>query len=142
MIEYNKVFVDTNPFIYFIEKNECFYEKVKAFFRFARTNKILLVSSDITIAEYCVYPYRENNTALLEAFDRLLRLSQTEIVSTNEAIAKRAARLRAKYQSLRQMDALQLATAIETGCDMFYTNDRKLKQIDEINVITVDELQI
>ena len=40
------------------------------------------------------------------------------------------------------MDALQLATAIETGCDMFYTNDRKLKQIDEINVITVDELQI
>ena len=38
------------------------------------------------------------------------------------------------------MDALQLASAIQNHCDVFLTNDKQLKQGEEINVLLVDEL--
>lgn len=40
MIDFKKVFVDTAPFIYFIEKdsnNPQYYEKVKGFFKYGMT---------------------------------------------------------------------------------------------------------
>ena len=37
------------------------------------------------------------------------------------------------------MDALQLATACITGCDLFLTNDKQLRQFEEIRCITVEE---
>lgn len=38
------------------------------------------------------------------------------------------------------MDALQLAVACITGCDLFLTNDKQLKQFADIKCITVEEL--
>lgn len=38
------------------------------------------------------------------------------------------------------MDALQLASAIQNNCDVFLTNDKQLKQVQEISVLLVDEL--
>lgn len=38
------------------------------------------------------------------------------------------------------MDALQLAVACQSKCDLFLTNDKQLKQFKEITCITVDEL--
>ncbi len=39
------------------------------------------------------------------------------------------------------MDALQLATACLTGCDLFLTNDKQLKQFKEMKCVMVDELE-
>ena len=41
----------------------------------------------------------------------------------------------------KSMDALQLAAATLTGCDLFLTNDKQLKQFADIRCITVDELE-
>lgn len=38
------------------------------------------------------------------------------------------------------MDALQIATACLSGCDILLTNDKQLKQFKEIKCITVEEL--
>ena len=37
------------------------------------------------------------------------------------------------------MDALQLATACISGCDLFLTNDKQLRQFKEMKCIIVDE---
>ena len=61
MIDFKKVFVDTAPFIYFIEKdinNPQYYEKVKGFFKYGYDNDKKFVSSVITMDEYFVFPYR------------------------------------------------------------------------------------
>ena len=50
-------------------------------------------------------------------------------------MAKKSAELRAKYKDIKLADALQLAAAIEYGCDAFFTNDKQLKQVSEINVV-------
>jgi predicted nucleic acid-binding protein len=50
------------------------------------------------------------------------------------AIAERAAELRARY-NLKTPDALQVATAIETGCNAFLTSDMRLKRITELRIL-------
>ena len=55
MIDFKKVFVDTAPFIYFIEKdsnNPQYYERVKKFFENGYNKDKKFVSSVITIEEY------------------------------------------------------------------------------------------
>lgn len=45
------------------------------------------------------------------------------------------------YKGFKAMDALQLAIACLEKCDLFLTNDKQLRQFEEIKCITVDELK-
>ena len=71
----------------------------------------------------------------------MIARTDMEIVEINREIAKKAAKIRAEYKGFKAMDALQLATACLTGCDLFLTNDKQLKQFKEIKCIMVDELE-
>lgn len=51
-----------------------------------------------------------------------------EIVEVNQEIAKKAAQIRAEYKGFKAMDAIQLAVACLTKCDLFLTNDKQLRQ--------------
>jgi predicted nucleic acid-binding protein len=53
-------------------------------------------------------------------------------------VARRAADLRAGYR-LRPPDAIQLAAALFHGATAFVTNDKKLKQVNELKVLTLDD---
>jgi predicted nucleic acid-binding protein len=54
-------------------------------------------------------------------------------------VADTATKLRSKYQGLRGMDALQISAAIHSECDHFMTNDRRLKQVNEIDVMLIKD---
>lgn len=143
MTGYKKVFVDTAPFIYFIEKdvnNPQYFDKVKNFFEDGYERDAEFVTSVITMEEYFVFPYRNNNSLLIEMFDRLVVTLGIEMIGIDEKIAKKAAQIRAEYKGFKAMDALQLAVACASGCDLFLTNDKQLRQFGEIRCITVDEL--
>ena len=58
----------------------------------------------------------------------------------NDAIAEQAAKIRAKYKGVKLGDALQLASSIECGCNYFLTNDSRLKQVVEVNVVYLGDL--
>ena len=143
MTDYNKVFLDTAPFIYFIEKdsnNPQYFNNMKQFFEEGyRENKEFLTSV-ITMAEYFVFPYRNEKMSYIDSFHRLVDTLDMEIAEVEQEIAKKAAQIRAQYKNFKAMDALQLATACVTGCDLFLTNDKQLKQFAEIKCVTVDDL--
>ena len=63
-----------------------------------------------------------------------------EIKSIDIAIAEKAAQIIAEYRGFKSMDALQLASACLSGCDLFLTNDKQLRQFKELKCITVEEL--
>ena len=138
MIEYKKAFVDTAPIVYFLQGNELYYEKMKGILRNFRKMGTLLISSDITVAEYLVMPYRENNLLLAEALESFIKLAEMQIIHTSEQIAINAARIRAEYKGFKAMDAFQLATALESDCDLFLTNDKQLRQFSGITCLTID----
>ena len=74
-------------------------------------------------------------------FEKLLNTLGVSVTEINWDIAKKAAKIRAEYKMFKSMDALQLAAATLTGCDLFLTNDKQLKQFADIRCITVDELE-
>ena len=130
MTDYKKAFVDTAPFIYFIEKDENnpqYYDKVKKFFSNGYEADKKFVTSVITMEEYFVFPYRNKLYSFIDMFDRLVEITDMEIVEVN--------------QGFKAMDAIQLAVACLTKCDLFLTNDKQLRQFKEIKCITVDELE-
>jgi len=143
MIDYKKVFIDTSPFIYFIEKdsnNPQYYEKIKGFLKDGYDNDKKFVSSVITMEEYFVFPYRNKEYSYIDMFNRLVETTEMEIVEIGQEVAKKAAQIRAEYRGFKAMDALQLAVACLSGCDLFLTNDKQLKQFKEIRCITIEEL--
>ena len=144
MTDYKKAFVDTAPFIYFIEKdsnNPHYFNKVKNFFRYGYENDSKFVTSVITMEEYFVFPYRNKEYSFIDMFNRLVETTDMEIIEINKEIAKKASQIRAEYNSFKAMDALQLAVACVIKCDLFLTNDKQLRQFKEIKCITVDEIE-
>jgi predicted nucleic acid-binding protein len=90
--------------------------------------------------EYFVFPYRNNTLSFIDIFNRLVDAMDIEIIGIDQQIADKAAQIRAEYKGFKAMDALQLAVACSSGCDLFLTNDKQLKQFKKIKCITVDEL--
>ena len=99
------------------------------------------VTSVITMEEYFVFPYRNKRYSFIDMFDRLVEITGMEMVEINQEVAKKAAQIRAEYKGFKAMDAIQLAVACLTKCDLFLTNDKQLRQFKEIKCITVDELE-
>lgn len=139
MTEYNKVFFDTSPVIYFLDNDVNFGEKAKNIFEDILENEAELVTSAITCMEYLVFPYRTNNNEKLKAFFEFVSDCDIPLYSIDEETAKKAAMIRAEYKDFKAMDALQLASACIHGCDLFLTNDKQLKQFKEIHCVTMEE---
>ena len=140
MTDFKRVFVDTAPIIYCLENNPMYSEKIKSFFAECMKNKVQVVTSAITIEEYLVYPYLNDKTELVSNFKNFLKYMDIEIIEINAEIAEQGAKLRGKYQGFKAMDALQIASAILGGCDMFFTNDKQLRQEKEIPCMTMEDL--
>lgn len=90
MIDFKKVFIDTAPFIYFIEKdsnNPQYHEKVKELFKYGYDNDRKFTTSVITMQEYFVFPYRNKASLFIDTFYRLVETTNMEIVEINQEIA-------------------------------------------------------
>ena len=141
MTGFDKVFIDTAPFIYFLERNDVFVGKVTDFFGYCIDNDKLLVTSTVALEEFAVGPYKNDDEKLIDDFQAFLKDTGTTVVSIDEDIAYEAARIRAKYTGFKGMDALQLACAVVSGCDLILTNDIQLRQFEEVPCILLDELE-
>jgi predicted nucleic acid-binding protein len=97
-------------------------------------------TSVITLLEVLVLPMRKNETRLVEEYQSILCNSRSiDIFDLTIEIAKSAAGFRAKY-GLKTPDSIQLATAVYYSADYFLTNDIRLKSVNEIEILILDEL--
>ena len=143
MADFRRVFVDTAPIIYFLEKKQpLFIENIKStdFFEEAAFSKIQLVTSAVTIEEYLVYPYKRNRSDLILNFEEFILEMKFEIIDINRETAKKAADIRGKYAAFKALDSFQLSAAMISSCDLFLTNDMQLKQFDKISVRLLEEV--
>ena len=140
MTEYSSIYLDTAPIIYALESVEPYAQSVQEFLFSHFEKDSSFTSSAITNAEYLVFPYRNQDFLKIMEFERFKSILDIKMIPANEAITKRAAEIRAKYEGIRGMDSIHLATAIACGCDVFLTNDKQLKQVQEVNVLLADNL--
>jgi len=138
--EIERVFLDTAPLVYFVEKNEKYRDAVRLVFDRIDTGLLWAVTSPVTLAECLVLPYRNKRPELTQYFlERIVNANNTTFVPLNQEIACQAAELRARY-NLTLDDAFQVATCLYSTCDGFLTNDKDLKRGTEVEIIVLDEL--
>ena len=138
----NLVGLDTSPFIYFVERNSLYVDIMREIFTRLTNGDFRACSSVITLTEVLVQPLRQNNQILTGEYRNLLYNGiNFRLLPINSSIAETAARLRAQY-NLRTPDALQIAAALENGCDAFLCNDKNLKRITELKILILDEIEL
>ena len=135
-----RIFMDTNPLIYLIGGQEPFYSKVQHFMKDCILRDAEFYTSTITDAEFLVKPSADKNSEAVEKYKSFLKKLSFLKCYINEQIAEKAAKIRADYPEIKLGDALQLASSIDCGCDVFFTNDKQLKQVLEANVLFLGDL--
>lgn len=128
MSRMNRIFFDTNIFIYMFEGIEPNRSRMLEIRRRMIERGDQIVTSAMTLGELLVKPTKLGQASLIEQYDRAIR-STSDIVSFDAQVAWRFASLRATH-NLRCADAIQLACAAHAGVDLFITSDQQLHKFD------------
>ena len=136
---YKRIFLDISPLIYFLDENSAFKPNMDKIFYEILNKGSKLITSAITVEEFLVYPYRKEDFSAIQDFHNFIDDKRISVLKIDVNIAVEAAKIRAEYRHLKAMDALQLAAAICSDCDLFLTNDKQLKRFEKISCVTVEE---
>ena len=137
-----RVHLDSNILIYFIEKNPKYHALIIPIFRWIDEGRLKAVSSTLSVLEVLVHPLRQNRPDLAADYRTiLLGNPNLTIVSVDTAVAELGASLRAT-SSYRIPDAIHLATALKCGAEIFLTNDRRLRSVNGLEVIMLDDFVV
>jgi predicted nucleic acid-binding protein len=136
-----RLFLDTAPVIYYIEGDPNYLAHADLVFNALDSLELSAVTSPITLAECLIVPLRNADENVRKAFlDLILGSQNIHFHPSDEAVALKAAELRAKY-NLTLTDAFQIATAIVAECDSFLTNDIALKRVKELHIVVLDDFE-
>ena len=137
-----RLYIETAPFIYFIEKHPGFVDKLRQVFRTVDVGQIEVTTSVVTLVDTLTKPMKTGDKVVEQGYRTLLQQTpHIMLMPITVPIAERAASLRARY-NLRTPDALHLAAALEGRCDAFLTNDLTLRRVTELRVLVLDELEL
>jgi predicted nucleic acid-binding protein len=132
------VALDTVVFIYFIEENPDYLPVLEPVFNAIARGELEAVTSELTLLEVLVEPYRQGRTALAEHYEALLSNSAgLRLLPLDRALLRTAARIRAR-DGLRTPDAIQAAAALVARCTSLLTNDRDYRSLDRPRVLQLD----
>jgi predicted nucleic acid-binding protein len=127
-----RLYLDAAPVIYLIERVAPYFAAVAA--RLTPPGAVL-VASRLTRLECLIDPQRKGDTALLQEYARFFQLCR--VARLTNAVYDRATAIRAQNTSIETPDAIHLAAAIESACDVFFTNDHRLLRFTGITVEVV-----
>ncbi|WP_041444088.1 MULTISPECIES: PIN domain-containing protein [Cyanophyceae] len=116
-----------------MEENPIYTTLVKELWDSINQQIIEVYTSELSLMETLVVPLKFNNIALINAYNNVVCDSAVYPIPIILSILKFAAQLRAKFK-VQTPDAIHLATAIASGCDIFLTNDFALQKIPDLNI--------
>ncbi len=133
----SRVYLDTAPIVYYLNMHDRYFSCVENFFS---QNRARFFSSTLTEMEYLIVPYRNRDKEQIDEFRMFVASMPLNIQTVTREISDKAAQIRAAYPHFKAIDALHLATACLCECDVFFTNDKQLRQFTEIECLLVDDL--
>lgn len=132
--------LDASIFIYFIEENPRYLHLVEPVFSALDQGRLKGVTSALTLLETTVVPLRLGNMAVVERYEVILtRGWGLRLVEIDRRVLRAAAHLRAMV-SVKTPDALQLVSAMLTGCSAFLTNDDRIPAVPGLRVLCLEDL--
>lgn len=138
LVQADKIGLDVNIVLYYLHRDKSFGKQSLRLLT-AIKNKIKVIST-LVYTEAFVYVFAEDNQLLMrEQLKALESIPKLQIIAPARQICLTASQLRAAYK-IKTPDAIHIATAIDSGCDVFITNDDHLKRVQEITVFTLRDL--
>ena len=128
-----RYYLDAAPIIYLIEQSQPFATAVRS--KLA-VQGIIPITSELARLECRVKPMRDGNQALLQDFDDYFANTIAEIFPLTRDVVDLATEIRAQY-NFKTPDALYLAAAVISNCDVFLTNDQRLNRFTGISIETI-----
>ena len=135
-------YLDTNIVIYAVQAGAVEHQRAVSHLAALELAGHRFVISELTRTEALVLPFQPGTGQLLQDFFRFFHGPNLRTVGMTAAMHTRAAAIRGAYhypatppaQPKRYglADALHLAVAIESGCDVFLTNDGQLSNFPDI----------
>jgi len=116
-------FLDTNLFIYLIEENPLYLEKINQLIKFLDREHYSIITSTLTLGEILTKPYKDKRDDLILSYQNFF--ADMYLIELNNEIASLFAQIRATY-AIKTPDAIQLASAVYANSNLFVTNDDKL----------------
>ncbi|MGJ3265655.1 MAG: type II toxin-antitoxin system VapC family toxin [Salinarimonas sp.] len=119
-----RVYLDANVLIELVERWDAGLGRIV---EDARAGRLLLVTSELTLAEVIVMPLRDGDAGLLAQYRDLF--SQPELIAClpiTRDVIERSGEIRATDGG-KLADAIHLATAEIGGCKVFLSSDRRIR---------------
>ena len=131
------VLLDTSVLIYYLEGIEPYNLLAKEIFQDVVDKNIRGFLSVISITEFVAKPLVTEHAIDIEDFKQFLESLPIQVLEINYETAERAGKLRSQYPSVATPDALIVATALENDCDVFVTNDKRLKKLEAYGLTVI-----
>lgn len=132
-----RIYFDTAPIIYSVEKHPVFWFVLETFWKTADSKQFQLFTSELTLLEAQVQPLRDGKYELAAAYKAFL--SNFLLKPITLTVLQTATELRA-HQNFKTPDPIHAATAINSGCDYLIANDNGFRRLENIEVIILRDL--
>jgi predicted nucleic acid-binding protein len=133
------VALDTAIFIYLIEDHARYRRVLRPLLRAIDEGRVRAVTSDLTLLETLVVPYRVGDVRLAERYEAILTGSRNlEVVPLARPLLRAAAALRAATGA-KTPDAIQVAAALSRRSTALLTNDRDMPRLPDLRVLQLDD---
>ncbi len=136
-----RVCFDANVFIYLMEGFPSLEASLQDIRDSVFHSESSICTSELTLCEVLVPAFRADNTVLLALYRQFIEKSGAfELIPTARETYVRASLMRAQL-GLKTPDAIHMATAIESGCSAFLTNDESMKGPKDILILKMQNAQ-
>jgi predicted nucleic acid-binding protein len=140
------VYVDANPFIYYIDGEESIASRVRPFFDFLAKRPGIATTSELTLAEVLVKarPDARRNYFNLIVWSKLFELKPvTRDILIDTADYRRVGRKTSsdgRKISVKLPDAIHVVTASRSRCRLFLSADQDLQVPADMAILRPDEI--
>jgi predicted nucleic acid-binding protein len=134
------VLIDTAIWIHHFERHTLFGSAAGKIIEDLEAGKFRGVVSELTLLELTVRPLQRGRQDVADEYELLLdHFPNLELAPVTREILLLAAGLRARHR-LRTPDAIQVATAIQSGATLAITNDDAWRALPVIETVILSDL--
>lgn len=133
-----KIYLDANFFILFVEGSSL---DLYRFFMSAANEGVEFITSELTLLETLVGAEKSGNPRLPKLYEAILSPNDDllDVHPIDRTILRRAA-LGRTVPGNKTPDAIHVATAVATECDVFVSSDRRLRVPDGMRKVALDDV--
>ncbi len=140
LLQGDRIYLDTNIWIYALEEVPEFSQSLMAIFQAIEQETITALTSELSLAEALVRPIKNSKPRDQDMYKQaIVSAGNLQVMPVDRTILIRAAHVRAETK-LKLPDAIHAATALFTQCTTFLTNDKQLGAIPDITVLLLSQL--